>query len=103
VAHHSLQTKRRADKALNVPTKGRRSYEIATGVECIPANLPALVRKLIFQAEAEGKWLDALAAAVRQGNGNRDEVFQIAAQLTGVDPENGITALHLQPKTQNKP
>jgi hypothetical protein len=63
--------------------------------------LSGIVRRLVAFAETEELLLDLLADALKRGD--QGETFRLAAQLTGVNPENGTADLHQQPKTQNKP
>jgi hypothetical protein len=66
----------------------------------LPESLPTLVKRLIDLAEAEQRILEAISEAVRRND--REEVFRLAAQLTGIDPENGITTLHPKPQQNHK-
>jgi hypothetical protein len=63
--------------------------------------LSRLVKRLIAEADADEALIDRLAAAIKQGN--RANVFLLAAQLTGIAPENGTTASPRQFKPQDQP
>lgn len=84
VPHPNLPTQRRNDKTLGAAAKGQRPNEITTGAESIPSSLPPLVRKLIVEAEAEEKLIQALIEAVEGGAGH-EQVFRIVQQLTKSD------------------